>query len=264
MTPARSGPSVTRMVTRSASRIEPAPAILDAARRWLRPVREALGSDFLACFLTGSVLRSGFDPKKSRVNLLVVTRTLGLEVLDRIAKALPEEGKQPPHFDPLFMSELQVRQSLDAFPIEWIEIHEAHLLLEGVDVVSAIDVPLGNLRLQCEHELRVKAMRLRHLYLAHVRHPQRLEPELKAVSSGFSALFRALLRLRGEEPPAETPRVVERIADLFRLDATALLGAHLARHSEHRRPPEETLAMFRKFLGEVDRLVAAIDTLRVP
>ncbi len=252
------------MATHSTSRIEPAVAILDAARRWLAPIRETLGSEFLACFLTGSVLRAGFDVRKSRVNVLVVTRTLGLDVLDRIARVLPEDGKQPPHFDPLFMSEPQVRQSLDAFPIEWVEIHEAHLLLEGVDVVSAIDVPLGNLRLQCEHELRVKAMRLRHLYLAHARHPQRLEPELKAASSGVSALFRALLRLRGETPPAETPRVVERVADLFQLDATALLGAHLARHSEHRRPPEETQALFRRFVGEVDRLVATIDTLRVP
>jgi hypothetical protein len=161
------------MVARVASRIEPAPAILDAARRWLAPVRTALGSDFLSCYLTGSVLRHGFDPRKSRVNLLVVSRGLGLDVLDRVAKVWPADERRPPHFEPLFMSEAQVRQSLDAFPIEWIEIHEAHLLLEGHDVVGSLTVPRDNLRLQCEHELRVKALRLRHRYLASARQPQR-------------------------------------------------------------------------------------------
>jgi hypothetical protein len=252
------------MVARVASRIEPAPAILDAARRWLTPVRGALGSDFLSCYLTGSVLRLGFDPRKSRINLLIVTRSLGLDVLDRVANVWPEDQRQPPHFEPLFMSETQVRESLDAFPIEWIEIHEAHLLLEGQDVVGSLAVPRDNLRLQCEHELRVKALRLRHRYLANARQPERLEPELKAVASGFSALFRALLRLRGEEPPAETPRVIERVADLYQLDPQALIGAYLARHGERRMSSEETLALYRRFLGEVDRLVAAIDTLRVP
>lgn len=252
------------MVSRVASRIEPAPAILDASRRWLEPVRTAIGSEFLACYLTGSVLRAGFDARKSRVNLLIVTRSLGLEVLDRIARVLPEDGRQPPHFEPLFMSEGQVRQSLDAFPIEWIEIQEAHMLLEGQDVVGSLTVPRDNLRLQCEHELRVKVLRLRHQYLAHARHPQRLEPELKAVASGFAALFRALLRLRGEEPSAETPRVVERVADLYQLDAQALIGAYLARHGERKLSPDDTLTLFRRFLSEVERLVAAIDTLRVP
>lgn len=264
LTPARARHSVTRMVHRMTSRIEPAPAVLDAARKWLAPARGALGSDFLACYLTGSVLRLGFDPKKSRVNLLIVTRTLGLDVLDRLAPVIPAEGRQPPNFEPLFMSESQVRHSLDTFPIEWIEIHEAHLLLEGSDVLAPLSIPRDNLRLQCEHELRVKAMRLRHLYLANSRVPVRLELELKSASSGFAALFRALIRLRGEEPPAETPRVVERVADLYQLEAGALLGAHMARHVEHHRSPKDTLALFRRFLGEVDRLVAAIDTLRVP
>ena len=77
-------------------------------------------------------------------------------------------------------------------------------------------------------------------------------------------LFRALLRLRGEEPPAETPRVIERVADLYQLDPQALIGAYLARHGDRRMTAEEILALYRRFLGEVDRLVAAIDVLKVP
>ena len=47
---------------------------MDRARRWLAPVRAALGPDFVAAYLTGSVLTEGFDPKHSQINVLVVAR----------------------------------------------------------------------------------------------------------------------------------------------------------------------------------------------
>lgn len=245
------------------SRIEPAPEISAAVRKWIAPVRAALGGDFVACYLTGSVLHAGFDPKRSRVNLLVVSRGLGIEILDRLGEAIPAESKQPPHVEALFMTEPQMRQSLDAFPIEWIEIAESHQLVEGHDVLDGLEVPRGNLRLQCEHELRVKLLRLRQAYLADRRHPKRLEPLLSGAASSFATLFRTLLRLRGEPIPASTSQVIERVADLYQLDARGLLGAYLVRFSEKSYKDAELLDLYRRFLVEVDRLVQAIDSLHV-
>ena len=88
----------------NASRIEPSPTSLAAARAWLRPVRPALGSEFLACYLTGSVLRVGFDPRHSRVNLLVLARSLPLALLDAVTDAIPAEDRKGPVFDPLLRS----------------------------------------------------------------------------------------------------------------------------------------------------------------
>lgn len=251
------------MSIHSASRIEPAPEILDAARAWLRPVRTALGAEFLACYLTGSVLRVGFDARHSRVNLLVLTRTLPLTVLDAVAEATPADDRKGPNFDPLLLTETQVRQSLDAFPIEWIEIQETHLLLEGNDVLSDMTVPRTNLRLQCEHELRVKLLRLRLVYLQSRRDPRALEPVLRGAASSFATLFRTLLRLRGEEPPAGTPQVVERVADLHQLDARALIGAYQVRFTDRKFTGDEMLTLYRQFLVEIERLVDVIDSLPV-
>jgi len=77
-------------------------------------------------------------------------------------------------------------------------------------------------------------------------------------------LFRTLLRLRGEPTPAQPEKVVERVADLYRLDAEGLLGAHLVRYPARRYRAEEIVAIYRRFLAEISRLVIAIDTLRVP
>lgn len=251
------------MSTPSVMRIEPSHAILTATRRWLQPVREALGSEFLAAYVTGSALNQGFDERRSRVNVLLVARSLNLDVLDAVREKIPEERK-PPHFHPLFVTQRQLENSLDVFPIEWIEIQESHLLIEGNDVLGGIEVPRGNLRLQLEHDLRGRLVALRQAYLANAKHPEELGAVLQSTASGFATLCRTLLRLRGESPPADTPKVIERVADLFGLSAEGLLAAHLVRYGEHRHKGSELLAFYRRFLIEVERLVNAIDEMRVP
>ncbi len=251
------------MTTRPVMTIEPAHAVLAATRRWLEPVRTALGAEFLAAYLHGSVLTQGFDERRSRVNVLLVTRSLNLDVLDAVRQKLPEDRK-PPHFTPLFLTQRQIEKSLDVFPIEWIDIKERHLLIEGHDVLGGYEVPRSNLRLQLEQELREKLIALRQAYLANAKHPDLLEKVLSAAASSFATLCRTLLRLRGESPPAHTPQVIERVADVFGLQAEGLLAAHLVRHAEHHHKGAELLALYRRFLVEVERLVNAVDETRVP
>ena len=242
---------------------EPAAATLAATREWLAPVRAALGAEFLAAYLHGSVLTQGFDERRSRVNLLVVSRSLNLDILDAVRVAIRQDRK-PPHVSPLFLTQRQIEKSLDVFPIEWIDIKERHLLIEGLDVLGGYEVPRSNLRLQLEQELREKLITLRQAYLANARHPSVLEDVLKSSASSFATLCRSLLRLRGESPPVQTAQVVERVADIFGLDAEGLLAAHMVRFGERRHKDAELLGHYRKFLVEVERLVNSIDEMRVP
>jgi hypothetical protein len=251
------------MEARAELTIEPPADTLAAIREWLAPVRAALGPEFLAAYLHGSVLTPGFDARHSRVNVLVVARSLHLDVLDALRAALPEDRK-PPHVSPLFLTLLQIEESLDVFPIEWLDIHERHLVLEGQDVLGGLKVPRSNLRLQLEQELREKLITLRQAYLAGGRHPEALEPVLRAGASSFATLCRSLLRLRGETPPGPTGAVIERVAEVFRLDAEGLLSAHVVRHSDRRFKGADLLAHYRRFLVEVERLVNAIDEMPVP
>jgi hypothetical protein len=250
------------MPPHGALRIEPSPQVLDASRQWIEHVRSALGHEFLAAYLTGSVLLQGFDLKHSRVNILVVARRLGLDVLDALRDAIPAT-RTPPHFDPLFLTRTQIDKSLDAFPVEWLDIQERHLRIEGEDIFTALQVPRAFLRLQCEHELRGKHILIRQAYLAASHRPAELGRILGSTASSFAASFRTLLRLRGEIPPADTAKVIERVSDSFGVDARGLLGAHLVRYSGGRYKADELLALYRRFLTELDRLVIAIDQLQV-
>jgi hypothetical protein len=242
-------------------RIQPPDATMEVVRAWLAPVRTALGPDFLAAYLTGSVLTQGFDPKHSRVNLLIVARALPTERLDAVAVALPRRAATP-QIEPLFMTREHIERSLDSFPIEWLEIRERNLLLEGDDVMSGLEVPGTYLRLQCEHELRAKHIQMRHAYLLNHRDARALSAVLHGNASGFAALFRTLLRLRGEPVPADRVRVVQRVADLFHLDAQALLAAHMTRYSQA-GAEDDVPRRYARFMAEVDRLVSALDGLKL-
>ena len=250
------------MNAQSDIRTEPAAEVVALARKWLTPVRTALGSEFVSAYLTGSVLTQGFDPKHSHVNVLVVATSLDGPRLDAVARSLPAQRK-PPLVEPLFLTRRQIEGSLDAFPIEWVEIQERHLRLEGDDVFSGLEVPRTYLRLQCEHELRGKHIQLRQTYLLHRADGAVLARVLRASASGFATLFRTLLRLRSEPLPAEPARVIQRVAELYQLDAQGLLSAHLFRYSARRYKSDEVLVLYHRFLAEVERLIGTLEEMSV-
>ena len=243
--------------------IEPTPRVLAAAQTWLSPVQAKLGDLFLSAYITGGALREGFDPDHRHVNVLVVLKDLPAARVDEIAAIVPAPHK-PPHIDPLFMTMLQVQRSLDVFPIEWQDLKERHWRLEGVDMFDTLDVPETYLRLQIEQELRGKHLRLVQEYLTGAGHPERLHAGLVRLASGFHTLFRSLVRLAGEPPPPSLDRVIDRVAQLHGLDAAALHGAYRLRGMRKHPGAEQTRAIYRAFMDEIDRLVSAVDTLRVP
>jgi predicted nucleotidyltransferase len=241
--------------------IEPSKEVLDAARRWLERMRPELGAEFLAAYLTGSALTQGFDPRRSDVNLLIVTRSLDSELLQRLADAHPRPGRGL-RVTPLVLTRSQIEKSVDTFPIEFLDIKESHLLLEGENVFAQIEVPRTYLRLQCEHELRGKFIRLRQTFLLE-RDSQALADTLARSASSFGTLFRTLLRLRGEVIPAHTAKVIEKVADVYGLQPEGLLEAYTMRYSERRRLGQEVRRRYLRFLAAIEGLVAALDKLQI-
>ena len=132
-----------------------------------------------------------------------------------------------------------------------------------MNLFETLQVPQTYLRLQVEQELRGKHLRLMQEYLTSGGHPERLHAALARLASGFHTLFRALIRLHGEAPPASLDRVIERVAEIHGLDANALKGAHRLRGQKKHPGTEETRAQYRAFLAQVERLTSAVDGLRV-
>jgi hypothetical protein len=242
--------------------IEPAPGILSAARRFADRIRPAAGDALVSVYVIGSALTAGYQPRRSDLNLLVVLRRLDTEMLEALAR-VAHPAPRSPRISPLFLTEAEVRGSVDALPIQFLDMVERHLLLEGENVLASVQVPRTYLRLQCEQELRMRLDLLKRTFLEQYRSARALHEAMAAASRGLPTLFRALLQLRGEEVPAHTGEALERVSDLYRVQPEGLLRAYAMRYSARRPALGETRKHYLEFLRSLEELLGALDQMRV-
>ena len=67
------------------ARLEPPRDIQDAARAWIAPLKTSLGADFIAAYLTGSVLAKDFDVRITSGLFISASDWIGSDARNRSA-----------------------------------------------------------------------------------------------------------------------------------------------------------------------------------
>ena len=188
----------------------------DFARR----VGAALGDNLVSLLLFGSEARGTHVAGRSDTNLLLIVQDASVAALHAAVPVVAEwtRGGQPP---PLIFSDAEWRGSTDVFPIEIEDVRGAHRLLAGRDPFDGVATRRGDLRLELEHEVRGKVLRLRTEYAAAAADGKALGRLLAHSASTFFVLFRAFLRLTGGVPPTGHGALVKETAAAAGLDASA-------------------------------------------
>jgi hypothetical protein len=167
--------------------------------------------DGLRCVAVyGSAARGEQIAKRSDVNVFVIVDAIDMDHLRReaaVARAWREAGNPPP----LTLTLAEWRGSADIFPMEYADILAYHRVLHGAVPVEGVAVRLPELRLQLEHEVRSKLLRLRHAVLSSGAEPRAMSALLEESASAMLVLLRAVLRLAGEEPPTDSLAVIDRV-----------------------------------------------------
>jgi hypothetical protein len=200
----------------------------EVAAEFTQRLAATYGEELVAVLLYGSAARGDYRPGISDLNLLVLLRGADALTLHRgsaLAREWAESGNPPP----LIMSESEWRSSADVFPIEYSDMREHHRVLYGADPFPGVEIGWPELRLQCEHELRSKKIRLREHYLLLADDPAQLGDLLKQSLPTFLTLFRAALRLAGHPVRAESEGVVTDTASLAAFDPEPVLAILRAR-----------------------------------
>ncbi|MFA6108474.1 MAG: hypothetical protein WDA75_06865 [Candidatus Latescibacterota bacterium] len=231
---------------------DPVVVATEAGREYLA----CYGEDLLSAVLYGSAVSADFDPRRSDVNLLLVLRRVSLEELARSAAVQKRWLKQRVS-RPLFLDPGYIDRSLDAFPIEFLNLKLRHRMLLGADLLSPLVIRQDHLRLQIERELKGKRLHLFQAWLD-ARESEKHLRELAAVSlRDFAALFRALLHLRQIPVPdarAELFAAVEAAYDLQQQPFGALLRALQGKNRQ------VLTAAFAPYADAVTRLAEIVDS----
>jgi hypothetical protein len=148
-------------------------------------------------------------------NVLVLVDTIDprqLEMLGATTRAWAEAGNPPP----LELTVAEWARSADIFPMEYADILARHRLLfgalPGVTEAGGIQVNRAHLRVQAEFEAMGKVLRLRQGIMHAGTDTGRQRALLQASHGTLMVIFRAAVRVLGDEPPPDRGALIDRVA----------------------------------------------------
>ncbi|MBN2202394.1 hypothetical protein JW777_10600 [bacterium] len=236
------------------------PIIQKTADAFTRDLREAFGDDLVSVVLYGSAATGDFQPKKSDFNFMVVLSPEGIRLIKK-ARKLVNRWERARILFPLFVTEEWIRLSSDSFPVEFFGMKQAYRVIEGKDVLAGLDVSAGDLRLQCERELKGKLLHLRAESLLGRGKPKAVRTLISKSIVTYASLFRVLLFLKGKPVPGTREDVLTAACGEFHLDLALFRNLLAIREKGITYTKFELEDFMDRYIAEIDRLCRHVDQL---
>ncbi len=226
----------------------------------LDELKAALGEDLEAVALYGSAADGEFMPGLSDINLMVILSPAGLTSLNRLAP-LANSWLKKRVAPPLTLSREELERSLDTFPLEFLNIKLRHKMLFGPDVLAEVEIDSGDLRLQCEREIKGKLFLLRKAMLQTGGRERDLKQTALDSIKAFTAIFRGVLHLLGDDPAGLTAaQVLDRASVRLGLSDRDVFGLVWKLRQMKKKPARgEVIKLFGRYLAAVAEAADKID-----
>ena len=210
--------------------------------------------------VTGSAVISDYDEKQSDINSVVVLHQMDLAFIEFLAPLGKKYGRKK-IAAPLVMTPLYIEDSLDSFPMEFLDFKLIHKTIYGQDLFTGLQILPSNLRLQCEREIKTKQIHLRQGYLSSLGKKELLSALLIRSFTGSMALFRAIISLLGKEPPIPRQQVIFLFKETTGVD-TAVFEQILRLKSGNLKLSEQDLrSLFELYYNSLEAVGKIIDAL---
>src|SRR5580765_8281148 len=210
--------------------------------------------------LYGSAAAGDFVPKQSDYNILIALHKIGPEDL-RNAHASIREWVRMGHPVPVYFTVSELQNAADVFPIEFSQMETARKVLYGTDVLAGLEFSDENLRHQTEYELRSKLIQLRRQYIPASASIDGLKNLMAESLTSFAALFRAVLMMKGVEPPAQKRTVVALTAQHLGLNGAPFEKIFNIRRDNFDQKLDEATAnqLFAEYLEQIEKVIDVVD-----
>ena len=208
--------------------------------------------------IIGSALTDDFDPKKSDINSVFVLTKMDLKFLELMAPLGKKYGKKS-IAAPLIMTPEYIKNSLDAFPLEFLNIKLLHKTIFGEDLFQDLEINLSDLRLQCERELKVKLIGLRQGYISSSGDSKMLTNMFIDSFSGYIPLFRGIILVLGKKPPVRNDDVLTILEEISSLDTGVFKTILKQKKQKTKLAMEQLNTIFEDYYAAIEKLGDIID-----
>jgi predicted nucleotidyltransferase/uncharacterized protein (UPF0335 family) len=218
--------------------------------------------DLKSIILYGSGARGEYVPKKSDLNFLVVLTEAAMDRLRDVFSLIRKWRKRRVNI-PLFLTEEYIASSLDAFPIEFMNLRHSYVLVFGKDVLAALSFQKADIRLQCEREIKGKLLLLREAFLDSEGKTKSLGQLCSASLTAFLSLFRALLFLRDKDIPQHNREVITAAAQEVGFDEKPFLDVLRIKEGRDKVSREHMEATIGRYLRTIREVWKKVDELEI-
>ncbi len=223
-----------------------------------RDLSEAAGDRLVSLILYGSALTDQFVPGRSDLNFLIVLKSAGEEDLASLIKPVRTWERKGVAL-PIVMSPQGIRDSLDSFPMEYLDMKSAYQVVLGSDVLAEIEIQPRHLRLQCEREIKAKLIQLRRSYLEMGAKQRDREQLFRQSIKSFLVIMRSMLWLEGVERPKAAARVISALEEVIGSKLPHCTKVIEFRTGKPKMAETESHRLFAGYLQEVEALAQWID-----
>ena len=235
---------------------------VEAANR-IRPFFEAIlggcPDKVQSLYVTGSAVTSDFSEKTSDLNSLIVLDEIHFDFFKFLAP-LGKKFKSKGIAAPLVMSPSYINESLDVFPMEFLELKLIHKTAYGNDIVKDLEIDPKLLRLQCEREIKTRLIGLWQGYISSLGETDIIASLLWRSIKGCMPLFRSIIFLMGTEPPLKKIDVINSLNGTTHFDKEVLIKALLLKEKRF-KDREEVLSLFESYYGNLETVAGIINAL---
>lgn len=219
-------------------------------------LKKLCGGNLSAVVLYGSAV-AGDSVKTSDYNVLVVLNRLDAEALQALT-GLCARWDRDGNPAPLLFAREALLRSADVFPVEFSDIIQTHKVLYGEGPFAGMKVEPANLRLELEHELKSKLILLRGRFLVTKGSDKEVDSLMVSSLSAFLTLFKAVLRLYGETPPAKKMEVLPLLARHIKFD-TEIFAIVWELKAGKKRPGLTSAQIFSRYLAAAQSVTDNVD-----
>ena len=227
-------------------------------RSYVKAVKTVFGSSLDGVILYGSVARGDFLPGRSNINLVLLLVRHDVALLQAYAKTHRRWAKEHVVV-PLFITASELQHSAHLFPLEYLEIKECHLLLDGRDPFLDLRIDLVHLRVQCQQELHGNLLRLRQRFVEGGGKPEAVGMLLPLSVTSLVSCLRGLFATMGV--PAKQPNedVLQAVQVHLGIDPRALLEAWRLKRGLISPGTAEVPRLFERYVSTLETLVERVE-----
>jgi hypothetical protein len=238
------------------------PSVAEKIHPFIEEILHGHASNIHSIHLVGSAVIPDYNEKLSDINSVVILHAMDLKFITFLAPLGKKHGKKR-IAAPLVMTPEYIRNSQDAFPIEFLDFKLIHKTVYGEDIFRDIEIAGQPLRLQCEREIKTKLIGLRQGYISSLGKKEPLATLLVRSIIGSMALFRAIISLLGKEPPVARSEVIKTYETAAGIEADIFAKLLLLKSGEMKPSEHELRALFERYYNALEATGKIIDELRV-